>query len=63
MKFITRGTVAAALAVAGVIAGALNQAGLVAFFNSPATGDLVFGAITAISAIVAGISDGIKKPE
>lgn len=61
MKFVSRGTVAAALSVAAILASSFGKEGLAGYFQSPALVDTVLAVVAGVAAIVAGISDGIKK--
>lgn len=61
-KFLTAGTITAALSVAAILAGAFGYDGLSKFFNDPSTAQTVLTAAGAVGTIVAGLLDGIKKP-
>jgi hypothetical protein len=62
-SYVTRGTVASVLAVVALIAGFLGRDELGAYLNAPETADLILSVLTGVLAIVAGVSQGVKKPD
>lgn len=58
--FITQGTVASLLAVAGIMMVGLGKPALAAWFNDPNTATLIVSFITSALALYAGAAKGIK---
>ncbi len=61
--FLTPGTITAVLSVAAVLAGAFGYNTLQAFFADPSTVQTILTLIGAIGTLIAGLLDGIKKPQ
>jgi hypothetical protein len=58
-KYITSGTVTAALSVAAILAGAFGKPALAAFLNDPTTAQITLTAAGAIGTFVAGVLKGV----
>lgn len=62
-KFLSGGTVTAALSVAAILAGAFGYDALGKFLNDPATATTVLTVVGAVGTLVAGVLEGVKKPD
>jgi hypothetical protein len=61
MKYLTRGTVAAVLSIAAIMAGAFGYDAIGTFLNDPGTITTALTLAGAVGTLYAGIVDGIKK--
>ena len=62
MKYVTPGTVTAALSVAAIIAGAFGKSALATFLNDPSTAQTILTLAGAVGTLVAGLLNGVKPP-
>jgi hypothetical protein len=62
MKYLTKGTIAAVLSIAAIMAGAFGYEAIGVFLNDPGTVTTVLTIAGAAGTLYAGIVDGIKKP-
>jgi len=60
-KFVSKGTIAAALSVAALIAGIIGRDDVASYLGSQAAADTIFAVVTGIFAIYAGVAEGVKK--
>lgn len=61
MKYLTRGTIAAVLSIAAILAGAFGYDAIGLFLNDPATVTTALTIAGAVGTLYAGITDGLKK--
>lgn len=60
-RFVSKGTVAAALSVTAILAGAFGYDALGRFLNDPTTVTTVLTVVGALGTIYAGVAEGLKK--
>ena len=62
MKYVTRGTIAAALSVAALFAASFGKAGLAGYFSDPALVESILALVAGGAEIFAGVSKGLEAP-
>ena len=63
MKYVTKGTIAAVLSIAAILAGAFGYDAIGTFLNDPGTVTTALTIVGAVGTLYAGITDGLKKPD
>lgn len=59
-KYVTKGTITAALSVAAIIAGAFGKSTLAAWFNDPTTAETILVVAGSVGTLIAGAVAGVK---